>query len=81
MKEWCLTTALLIILLYCVYVVRSSVLLFTNTFPRNTFPRNTFPRRDPISLILMTRFEILGTRMGSLKHLKKTLLFIPDGAS
>jgi len=76
MKEWCLTTALLIILLYCVYVVRSSVLLFTNTFPRNTFPR-----RDPISLILMTRFEILGTRMGSLKHLKKTLLFIPDGAS
>jgi len=29
----------------------------------------------------MTRFEILGTGMGSLKHLEKTLLFIPDGAS
>jgi len=29
--------------------------------------------RGPISLILGTRFEILGTRIGSLKRLKKTL--------
>jgi len=27
--------------------------------------------RDPISLILGTRFSILGTGIGSLKHLKK----------
>ena len=30
--------------------------------------------RDPISLIVGTRFEILGTRIGSLKCLKKTLV-------
>jgi len=30
--------------------------------------------RDPISLILGTRFEILETQFGSLKHLKKTLV-------
>jgi len=31
--------------------------------------------RDPISLILRTRFEILGTRIGSLKHLKKPRVY------
>jgi len=30
--------------------------------------------RDPISLILGTRFEILGTRIGSLKRLKNNLV-------
>jgi len=29
--------------------------------------------RDPIFLILGTRFSILGSRIGSLKHLKNTL--------
>jgi len=29
--------------------------------------------RDPIYLILGTRFSILGTRIGSLEHFKKTL--------
>jgi len=32
--------------------------------------------RDSISLILGTRFEILGTRIGSLKHLKKPLALV-----
>jgi len=31
--------------------------------------------RDPISLILGTRFSILGIRIGSLKHLKKYLSY------
>jgi len=31
--------------------------------------------RDLTSLILGTRFSILGTRIGSLKHLKKTVLY------
>jgi len=33
--------------------------------------------REPISLILGTRFSIQGTRIGSLKHLKKTCVYIP----
>jgi len=32
--------------------------------------------RDPISLILGTGFEILGTRIGSLKRLKKPDVFV-----
>jgi len=33
--------------------------------------------REPISLILGTRFSIQGTRIGSLKHLKKLVYLSP----
>ena len=55
-----------------------------NHLPQGFFKENpVWTRRDPISLILGTRFslilgtrfEILGTRIGSLKRLKKTLIY------
>jgi len=60
------------------FAIRKHELLYQEFFKENVrYP--VWPSRDPISLILWTRFSVLGTRIGSLKHLKKPgyLLRVP----
>jgi len=68
----------------CLHIIHFEIFIHTSVqvFFKENVRYPVWICRDPISLILQnrfslilaTRFEILGTRIGSLKHLKKTCI-------
>jgi len=55
--------------IFCLYFMK--ICIYSSFLFKENIKYPVWICRDPISLILGTRFSILGTRIGSLKHLKK----------